>query len=229
MPDETDLPLDDAERRVTELLHSMTAGDLDLIDPPADVWAGIEAELDLSASNDSASEAAGASVAPVIDLASRRRRIAARVAAVAAAVAVIAGLAVVITADDAGGPIEVANASLQFDPETFDPLGEGRSASATLLDSNGTQSIRIDTSDLPVLEEDADLELWLIGVNGEEIEAIQTLGLVADPERPGTYDIPADFDRDAFDTVAVDISIEPHDGDEAHSGRSIVRGPLTST
>ena len=35
------------------------------------------------------------------------------------------------------------------------------------------------------------------------------------------------FDADAFETVLVDISFEPRDGDETHSGASIVRGALT--
>ena len=57
---------------------------------------------------------------------------------------------------------------------------------------------------------------------------MQTLGLVENPDDPGAFAVPADFDRSAYDAVAVDISIEPHDGDEAHSGMSLVRGLLTA-
>ena len=38
--------------------------------------------------------------------------------------------------------------------------------------------------------------------------------------------VPDDFDSSAFDTVLVDISYEPRDGDETHSGASIVRGEI---
>ena len=50
---------------------------------------------------------------------------------------------------------------------------------------------------------------------------------IDDAAAPGSYDIPADFDLDGFDQVLVDISFEPRDGVEAHSGASIVRGPVT--
>ena len=37
--------------------------------------------------------------------------------------------------------------------------------------------------------------------------------------------VPAELDPDVYSIV--DISIEPRDGDEQHSGRSILRGALT--
>jgi hypothetical protein len=40
----------------------------------------------------------------------------------------------------------------------------------------------------------------------------------------GTFVVPADLDPDTY--TVVDISIEPRDGDEAHSGRSVLRGEL---
>ena len=45
-----------------------------------------------------------------------------------------------------------------------------------------------------------------------------------DPTDPGSLTVPAGYDPDAY--YVVDISIEPRDGDTAHSGRTILRGPL---
>jgi hypothetical protein len=49
---------------------------------------------------------------------------------------------------------------------------------------------------------------------------------LVDPAAPGTYAVPADLDPDTYSVV--DISIEPRDGDDAHSGRSILRGQLSA-
>ena len=73
------------------------------------------------------------------------------------------------------------------------------------------------------LAEDADLELWLIAAQPDGSLDVQPVALV-DAGSPGTYDVPADLDPDTYSIV--DISIEPRDGDEAHSGRSILRGEL---
>ena len=77
---------------------------------------------------------------------------------------------------------------------------------------------------LPTGTVDADLELWLISTDAAgEITDVQPVSLV-DPTAPGTYAVPADLDPDTY--TVVDISIEPRDGDEAHSGDSILRGEL---
>lgn len=56
------------------------------------------------------------------------------------------------------------------------------------------------------------------------ITDVQPVSLV-DPTSPGTYAVPPGLDPDVY--TVVDISIEPRDGDAAHSGRSILRGGLT--
>lgn len=229
-----DLQLDDAEARVDGILRSMTADDLDLQTPPDSVWAGIEAQF-AAAAHDAAAPATGGAadtaepadeIAPVISLASRRRP-ALLAAAVAAALVLVAGIAVVFTDDD-NGPVELASAELVYldgDPG-FVEQGIGRSVDVTLVADDDQELVRVDAADLPPAGADSDLEIWLIGVAEGEIQIVQTLGLVEDPADPGTFAVPTDFDRDAYDAVAVDISIEPHDGDEAHSGMSLVRGNL---
>jgi hypothetical protein len=42
--------------------------------------------------------------------------------------------------------------------------------------------------------------------------------------RDGVYDLPAGLDPAAFPIV--DVSVEPIDGDPAHSGDSVLRGEL---
>ena len=110
--------------------------------------------------------------------------------------------------------------------EAFVLEGQDLTVAADFLAADGTHSVRITESALAARANE-DLELWLIGVGAEGDLTIQTLGLIDDAAAPGTFDVPADFDPDSFESVLVDISYEPRDGDEAHSGASIVRGPIT--
>ena len=204
---------------IETILRSLSDDDLELELPPHSVWEGIAA----------AAEAEAAPVAPVVSLAARRR-VPLVLGAVAAAVVVIAGLAVVLVSRDSNGPVEVASAELVYVPDDpgFVELGVGRHVDVTLLDDGDAEKVRVDAADLPDAGADADLEIWLIGVTDGEIQIVQALGLVEDPSAPGTFTVPDDFDRSAYDAVAVDISVEPHDGNEAHSGMSLVRGVLTA-
>ena len=121
---------------------------------------------------------------------------------------------------------EVASADLAFAPG-FDPAGEDAAASAVLIDADGAESIRIDDDALPFdLDEDASLELWLIeaDADGNVVDLVSLGDIEADGDR--TFPVPAGYDPRVF--TVVDISIEPHDGDAAHSGRSILRGALTA-
>ncbi|MFT5203733.1 MAG: hypothetical protein ACI9C1_003135 [Candidatus Aldehydirespiratoraceae bacterium] len=215
MSDNHDFDLSAAEAELDAILRSMSAGDLKLETPPDSVWDGIAA-------------AAESTLAPVIDLRSRRRQAGIRWAAAAAVVALIAGFGVVLTNGSDTSEIEVASAELLYPGESpdFDVVGEGRSADVTLLIDGDDELVRFEGADLPPVADGNDLELWLIGVTDGEIEIIQTLGVVGDVTNPGSFVVPEDFDRSAYDAVAVDISIEPQDGVEAHSGVSIVRGNL---
>lgn len=221
-----DLQLDEDEARIDAILRSMTDRDLDLDTPPPMVWTRIEAA---SVTDGPVVLDRPTPVAPVVSLDARRRR-PILLAAAAAALVVVAGLAVVVATGGGADPVEVASAELVHvaDDPGFVELGEGRFADVTLLEDGDTEQVRVDLADLPEAGVDNDLEIWLIGIADGEIQIVQTLGLVEDAADPGVFDVPADFDRRAYDAVAVDISIEPHDGDEAHSGMSLVRGTLTA-
>jgi hypothetical protein len=215
-----DLRSTQEDAAIEAILRSLSEDDLEFDLPPHSVWEGIEAAV-------AADQAP--TLAPVVQLASRRR-MPMLIGAVAAALMVIAGVAVVLVSDNGASPIEVAAAELVYVPDDpgFVDLGIGRFADVTLLEDGDAETVRVDVADLPDAGDDSDLEIWLIGVTGGEIQIVQPLGLVEDPTDPGTFAVPADFDRSVYDAVAVDISIEPHDGDEAHSGMSLVRGVLSA-
>ena len=211
--------MSDDQRRLTDtdldaMLRDMEAGDLELIEPPADVWAGIE----------SATRVAEDARGNVVSLDSRRRARRWLVVGVAAVlVLVVAGVATFMLARDGSGQV-VASASLVYDPANFDALGSLARADADLVEDGGSHSISIVDADLPAPEAGADLEVWLIRPDAEgNVADLVSLGLV-DPADPGRLEVPAGYDPGAY--FVVDISVEPRDGDAGHSGRSILRGPL---
>lgn len=196
------------------MLRDLDADDLELLEPPAEVWEGIESAARVT------DDTAGA----VVDLETRRwgtRRIVLGIAA--ALVLAAAGVAgYVLTRDDPA--IVVASASLAYDSETFDVLGAQARAGADLIAEDGMHSIAIVDAALPAPEAGADLEVWLIRPDEEgNVADLVSLGVV-DPDDPGSLDVPSGYDP--ADYFVVDISVEPRDGDPAHSGRSILRGPL---
>ena len=217
MSDDQDLRLSaDDEARIDSILRSMSDDDLLLDAPPDSVWQGIELQL--------------ADTDTVVDLAAHRnRRLGVVASAVAAAVALIVGITVVTSG---GGDEfdELAMAELVYTAGPgFDVGGDGHSATTTYLVGDDRAKVRFDAADLPAPVEGEDVELWLIGIDDAgEIAIVQTLGVVEDLDDPGTFDVPDGFSTDDFSTVAVDLSFEPRDGDEAHSGRSILRGPLSA-
>lgn len=209
----SDTPLfgpDDGVEDVEALLSELDTADLELTAPPADVWVGIEAAMRGDRDN-------------VRSISSRRSGFGRRFLAAAAAIAAMSAGAVVISSLRGGGDDVVASANLAYDPDAFDPLGADATATARLVERDGGFDIRLDDASLP--DPDAnDLELWLIAVAADGTLDVQPVALV-DPASPGVYAVPAGLDPDVYSTV--DISIEPRDGDEAHSGRSILRGELT--
>jgi len=90
----------------------------------------------------------------------------------------------------------------------------------------GSGSTRVLELDVPGLSPDADgfYEVWLLD---EDAKRLVSIGLL-DPSQgtQATFPIPEDLDVAEFPVV--DVSVEPADGDPAHSGDSIVRGTLTT-
>ena len=162
--------------------------------------------------------------ADVVDLADRRRRTRFVSVAAAAVTVVVAGIvAVTVGGDDE--PVVVASAELEYDEGAFDELGATSAATVIVVDADGGYRVGFEESALAAPEgEDADLEMWLIAVDDDgAIVDLVSVGVV-DPDDPGLHDVPDGYDPAVYSVV--DISVEPHDGDETHSGRSILRAPL---
>jgi hypothetical protein len=198
----------DQLRRVVTSARTVTSDDTPVA-PPAQVWDAVAAELgvDRAASPDSDD------VAAVVPLARPRRRTALLVAA-AALVGVLVGSVVtglVVSGGDDGGV--VASADLA-------PLPQHQGTGAAEVVGTGDKRVlRLDVTGLTTGE--GFYEVWLLGADGKRLVSLGLLdGSTASFPLPSQVDL-ADF-------PVVDVSLEPADGNPAHSGDSIVRGTLSS-
>tara|TARA_S200000501_G_scaffold346309_1_gene359641 strand:+ start:255 stop:944 length:690 start_codon:yes stop_codon:yes gene_type:complete len=224
---DSSLQLDENETRIGALLRSMTEDDLEFAAPPADLWNDIEAAMFVDSPSDTVGEESGESPANnVVDITGRFRQGSTFFAAAAAVVVVVIGALVVAASGNDGPAFEVVgDAQLDWE-DGFVDEGLTVTVDATILDTGteSAQAVQLSASTLPARAGE-DLELWLIGVDTFGELTISTLGIIG-RDAGGTYEVPDDFDLSAFDTVLVDISYEPRDGDETHSGASIVRGEI---
>ena len=176
----------------------------EVISPPPDgLWAAIEAEV-------SEAERSGGDAAVVALGPRRSRRVARVVLGAAAAVLVVVAVAAVLRDDDASPTTE--RVALEGLPDFADVSG-----SATVVIDGSDRSLGVDLSDVDV-PPDSHLELWLLD---EPVEQLVPLGPLAGT---GRHAIPEDVDLTA--TPIVDISLEPDDGNPAHSGVSVARGRI---
>lgn len=168
-----------------------------------EMWNRIAAvvEVDRHAATAPARDRAASPVSP-----SRRWwRAAAAVAAAAAAV-----IAVVVMVNDE--PAEQVLSAVDLEP-----LAGSGSGRAELVSVDDAVQLRLATDGLDA--PDGYFEVWLIDPS---VTGMVSLG----PLRPdGEYDLPPGVDATAFPIV--DVSVEPVDGDPAHSGESVLRGQLT--
>ena len=206
-------------RRGVELLAVPEfAGTAAPVPPPPAVWASIAAATGVSVAPRPERMAAPEPVPPAGEptnvVAFRRRRGPSTwliTAAAAVAGAVIGAGAVAVLQDDDEGA-SVASAAL-------DPLEDAdASGSARVVErADGTRVLEVDL-EAPDLD-DAYYEVWLLE---PDVSGLVPLGTT----QAGTtvFEIPAGLDLEQFPVV--DVSVEPLDGDPAHSGDSVVRGVL---
>jgi anti-sigma-K factor RskA len=196
--------------------------------PPGQVWTRVAAELGLSravaapAPNAADGAAREAPYDAPVPLDARRRtsgrgaptwRMVWAVGAAAAVLGVLATLGVdAVTRSDDTGPV-VARVALS-------PLPAHRgTGTASVVGSGARRSLDVDVTGLT--KADGYYEVWLLDKNAKKLVS---LGLLRG--RHGSFTLPADVDLRAFPVV--DVSIEPADGNPAHSGNSVVRGQLPS-
>ena len=211
----SDKYVDPSNAALEALLRDIDAEYLELFEPPDDIWDSIEAAISRPEEE----------AVTVVRLDSRRwntRRV--LMGFVAALIAAIIGFGAFFTLRDDSGEI-LATATLDYDVLSFDALGAAASAGAHLVSDGGKLTIDIIEADLPSPGAGADLEVWLIRPDDSgNVADLVSLGIVdhADPE---SLEVPPGHDPAAY--YVVDISVEPRDGDASHSGRSVLRGPLT--
>lgn len=179
-------------------------------EPPPGLFDRISAELAVDVVPPGVPARTGAPAgtdAEVVPLRGRAPRWLAPLAA-AAAVLVVVGF-VVVSGDDADQADVLATV-------TLDQLGDAGAGTAELVDADGQLQLRLDTSDLDA--GDGFLEVWVID---RDVTKLVSLGPL---RSDGTYDLPPGIDPADFPVV--DVSVEPLDGNPAHSGDSVLRGTL---
>ena len=224
------------ELRATAAVGRAARSTEPLLTPPPRVWDGIASQLgiahdirpetagertDATAGGvQAATPAAGAQDqgrAPVqlAERRSRRRLLIPGVVAAAAAVLVIAiGIPALQSALRPPEPTVLAEATLEAFPDW--PDARGAAVLEELPDGTRQVEVRLDAA----VDDDGFREVWLIRNDASDLVSLGVLEGAA-----GTFAVPAGVDINEFSLV--DVSEEPRDGDPAHSGDSIVRGPLT--
>lgn len=188
----------DQLRAVVTAARAATAADVPQA-PPSRVWDAVVAEL-------------GEAVVP--RLPGRAPRRTALLVAAAALVGVLVGsvvTALVVGGTDDGGVVSQAVlAAMQ------DRAGAG---TAEVVGTGSDRVLRLDVHGLTTGK--GFYEVWLLDVDGKRLVS---LGLLDGDT--GSFPLPPQVDLTDFPLV--DISLEPADGNPAHSGDSIVRGRLSS-
>lgn len=134
--------------------------------------------------------------------------------AVAAAVGLIVGVLGAVEILDRAGDSEVVVAETRLAPLP----GTTGSGVAELREDDGQLRLEVTAQGLP--SSGGDLELWLLNVDGERM---QPLGLLTQ-DQDGSFNVPPGLVEAGYQIV--DISLEPRDGNLAHSGQSELRGTL---
>jgi hypothetical protein len=197
----------DALRHVADL-GAETQEMSDLPKPPDRVWAAITAEI------------AQDKIPDIVRLSDRPNRSRPRwlspfIAAVAAAILAVAGTVTVIRLTDRPPPPDVT-AQAALAPLT--PAARTAHGDARVLSDD---ELQLDIRNLPLTT--GYYEVWLI--DPENLTKMVSIGNL--PDQPDVvFPIPPGTDLNQYRLV--DVSVEAHDGNSAHSGKSLLRGTLTS-
>lgn len=214
-------------QRTVDVARTIDPTDVDVPAPHSSVWDAITAELATDADAGirvdepepepevEAGDAAGPAGGGVVDLGSRRRPpfqpprwLSVAAAVLVLFVAVGAVVAAVGSSDSDSGRQEVALAAVG---------DNGATGRAVVVTEDGGKALRVDTTGLAPLD-GSDYELWLMNPDTKSFVALGTV----QPGVQSTHPIPkgVTVKTDPY----VDISVEPRDGDPAHSTVSVLRG-----
>jgi Anti-sigma-K factor rskA len=180
-----------------------------LVPPPDSAWHRIAAETGV----DPAGLKSIASPETTIPAPAPRRSrwvLAAAVAGILVGAGAVVGWQAI--EDDSSAPI----ASAVLDPLT-DPDVTG---TAAVRETDGVRELTVALD--AESGEDSYLEVWLLSPDASRLVSLGVLH-----EESGTFPVPDGLDLVAFPVV--DVSVEPIDGNPAHSGDSVVRGTLAQT
>ncbi len=216
----------DPEDLTIETLRAVSVKDRRRNDPPPDLFGAIEAEVfgrGGPAGSTRAGPRPGQSPSGVTDLAAHRRRRNSRMdnrtrnlvvlGAVAAAAVLIAGVVTTLSNQVPDQEV-VASADMEL-------LAGAGSASAELVDRDDGTYLVVDVANLSP-EESADFyELWLLAPDVSEMASVARFS-----QDSTTVEVRLPGDVDPNVLPVVDISSELDDGDDTHSGASILRGTL---
>lgn len=195
------------------------------VEAPDYLWPAIEAAIESGRTTDPGSSAHTAAEPTSMESrrverqsASMRRR---RFSGVSLLGAAAAGAAVmwigstVISADSSSdGPV-LARADLAALENSVTP------GTAEIIEHDGHRVLRVDASSLPPVN-DGYLQVWLLQDDAGGMVALGSLS-----ESGEEFELPDGLSTETFTTV--DVSVERYDGNPAHSGESLWRGPLSST
>lgn len=185
--------------------------------PPPEVWDRIAADLGLQVGSRGGRDLAGSDGSNVVTLRPRWRRGAVVAAGAAGLVAVGVGMGGSLAAlrDDqpATPPPPVASAAL-------DPLDTpAASGQADLIQADADRTLEVSVAGLDP-QPGSYFEVWLLDPTGTRLVSLGVL-----EGETGSYRVPDTLDVGEYPVV--DVSIEPYDGNPAHSAVSAVRGTLS--
>jgi hypothetical protein len=217
-----------ALRRVVAVGRSLRESDRRRSDPPDELWSRIDAEVfgaaspsgtatsSAATSSAATSSAASSTGAQVVDLASARRaRRAPLLAAAAVAVLVLGALGIWAANGEDSRDELVASTDLSL-------LAGGGSGRAELRQRDDGVHLVVDVAELSPAEQADFYELWLLTPEGGDP---QSMAKFDQPDGRLDVRLPDGTDTAAFPVV--DISEEIDDGDDTHSGLSILRGSFS--
>lgn len=222
-PKPLDAPPPELWSRISGALDAADDATAEPVPPPADLWDRIALEV--------RADAEGPTDGPADELTDRsprsrpaatpvRRRRTALVAAAAAVLLVLVGAAVLVVDRDRGTDRTELVARAELSGDGLVPGGDG-TGSARLVRTDGDWEVEIQVAELPDPAPGTYYEAWLLGPGTDQVQSLGTL------EGTGGFAVPRGLDLDDFPQV--DVSVEPLDGDPAHSTKSVLRGQLTST